>query len=917
MALTIPLTTVVAEAAPVPAAVAAPSGWDLPQGWRLTQDDGRASLVWTSPVPVPIGDARIEVEADGRVLGPARLSRDARSLSIPIEVSQVVDPATLRVLAGGRRLDAAPVAARQSVPDTLGGSAEAAAESQQPLPTGLDPGRPGPWRTRSGEYVLDGLAVPNLPAPVEMRAVVVAPIGASGPRPLALLLHGRHFTCYLVGGGEWDISGDWPCPPGWAEVPSHRGYLQMQQLLASQGWLTVSISANGINGQDYLLADGGAAARSRLIRAHLQQWADWSRSASTWAGAPAAVRSGPRPELAKVLLMGHSRGGEGANRASMDSNTPTDGVAPAWRITGQVLIAPTAFGQNPAAGVDTVVLLPYCDGDVFDLQGQEFVDAARDIGPSPVLRSAVMIQGANHNYFNSEWTPGESVAPSFDDWFDPTDLACGDPRRLTPAAQRTVGATYLAGAARALTLDDDAVLPLLDGSPVRAESAGRARVATTALGARRGRLVVPDGAARVTVTGSVTGRLCGTDRAAGAAPSCADGAQGVAPHFLPFAFDDSEPTRRAVRAAWRRPGGSVTVTATAARPLVAADAVALRVIVPPGAPRTRFAVAVADPAGRRATLGEVELAGLPSSLAGKLWAQELRVPLAAARAAGIDQVSALTLTARSTTGEIWLLDSWTYRAGAGIGSSPAVPRVDIGALRVAEGNAGPRTVQVPISVSGTVGRDARVWLSVIDWTSLEPPRTMTVTLRPGQRTISIPVSVVGDDRDDEPELTTQVVAEAVTGVQVGDYVGGVTVLDDDPDPVVSVTPRASAVKGAPLRWSVSLSAPTDRYIFGFLGSPVAPDTVPGGSPEGTVPEMTTDDVPPEVLGLEVPPDPAVPLSSYGLFLFVEVPPGQTSAVVEVPTVAGTAPGPRQVVFVVPDDFEFLPGAVTSGTITDP
>ena len=49
-------------------------------------------------------------------------------------------------------------------------------------------------------------------------------------------------------------------------MPSYRGYLQAQQLLASQGYVTVSISANGINGQDYLDEDGGAQARSSLVR---------------------------------------------------------------------------------------------------------------------------------------------------------------------------------------------------------------------------------------------------------------------------------------------------------------------------------------------------------------------------------------------------------------------------------------------------------------------------------------------------------------------------------------------------------------------------------------------------------------------------------------------------------------------------
>ena len=42
-------------------------------------------------------------------------------------------------------------------------------------------------------------------------------------------------------------------------------------VLASQGYLTVSIAANGVNGQDAFLDDGGASARSQLVRHHLGQ----------------------------------------------------------------------------------------------------------------------------------------------------------------------------------------------------------------------------------------------------------------------------------------------------------------------------------------------------------------------------------------------------------------------------------------------------------------------------------------------------------------------------------------------------------------------------------------------------------------------------------------------------------------------
>ena len=60
----------------------------------------------------------------------------------------------------------------------------------------IDPGQRGPYRTTTGEYSLPGVPLPDYPAEVEMQAVVVAPQDARGTRPLALFLHGRHFTCF-------------------------------------------------------------------------------------------------------------------------------------------------------------------------------------------------------------------------------------------------------------------------------------------------------------------------------------------------------------------------------------------------------------------------------------------------------------------------------------------------------------------------------------------------------------------------------------------------------------------------------------------------------------------------------------------------------------------------------------------------
>ncbi|MCD9874601.1 alpha/beta hydrolase family protein [Streptomyces guryensis] len=878
----------------------------LPPGWRIAGKGDARQLVWRSTAPVPMGDARVEFYSAGRRLGVPQLDRDGRTFRLGLGRGGSTTSLTdLQVRAGGRQLDSA---GRTGTP---GGRRSAAVAPPARLPANsVDPGKPGRYGTTTGEYDLDPVKLPGFPQPVEMRAVVVAPKGVTGHRPLALFLHGRHSTCYT----RTDVTGDWPCPQGTEPIPSYRGYLRDQRLLASQGYVTVSISANGTNAQDYAAEDGGAQARSSLVRQHLARWADWAAHPDT---APAVVRNAPPADLARVLLVGHSRGGEGVNRAAMDSLYPPPAAEDGyhgpvrWHIRGTVLIRPTIFGQNPVADVPSATILPGCDGDVSDLQGEVYVDGTRGVSRGAALHSAVYMVGADHNFFNTQWTPGQAQAPAEDDFSDDPqhrDPVCspGTATRLTANQQHKAGSTYIAAAARLFVAGDDRVRPLLDGSGRRAPSADPALVLTHAVGANRGGGFLPDG--KVTVTG---GRLCSAVDPDTQVACLGSHAKGASPHFAQWETD-REAGRRAVALHWSAAGSAVRVRPGAPVSLGGAKDLALRVIVPPNSTGTRLDVALTDTHGRRAALGRVAVDGLPGTeRTTSYWAREVRVPLSAASRAGLDlkHVKSLELTPRSRSGNAWLMDAWGWRPGTPAVRGAALSRVDMGRTTVKEGDSGVRTYRVPVQVSGQGSGRVRVY--IVDPVTGRSTNRL-VTVHPGGHDIDVPVEVKGNTRYSY-DVDHTVIVKAVRGAVIGSYRGGVTVQNDDPVPTITVTPVADRVtEGNPLKWKVSLSEAADVDLSEmFAVVPVA-----GG------PELSTKDVDPAWLANASgeSPDPERPLSQVEyLYLGADLPRGKLSAEVSLPTVKDRVTEPAESVLfrLTNDNGDPQPGGpVLTGTVLD-
>lgn len=888
----------------------------LPSGWSLSAD-GKV-LRWEAAAPIPVRDAYIQVRVHDELAIPANIARNRKSLSVLLP-SGLSDLSRVRVLASGAPLDletGADSVERVAVPQEFAEGAAAPGSATPTLPAADDLGRPGPYQTSEGEYDEPALKVAGLKTPVEVRAVVVAPVGAAGPRPVAVFLHGNHSTCFSPDDPEnYEEMGQWPCRAGFAPIPSYRGYLDAQRLLASQGVITISVSANAINAQSGQDFDLDAAARAALLNEHVSRWA---RGAAGFSGAGATLVRNLEPDLTKLMLVGHSRGGDGINRFALDS--VTNPAAP-WRIKALYMYGPTSMRRNPAPGVPTVVVLPACDGDVVSLEGQQFVDGGRDTTADSALRSILYVEGANHNNFNTRWTLGAGPDAG-DDWQISNDPTCGPsaPTRLTAEAQRTVGDVYAAAVAQTFLFERAELAPLFDGTNVRAAPAGDAVVRTHALGGHRAPLVVPSQATRPLGTSGVTARNCFVNRPFDARDACLVSSAAVPPRAPSFGTSQlfitaDQPSRTAVDLSWSRRGGRAQIAIGNGALDAQATALAARIIVPP---RTSVALIahLIDKAGKRLTLGRASVTGVPanaSTAAGTYWAQEVRFPLdrVAAATAQIDltQLATLELEPESTSGRLWLLDAWSYRPGLPAAVARSVARIDAQPLTVTETDA-PQRVRIPVSIAGRLNEPAVVYYEISDFEGTAPVKK-TVTIPAGSTSFDLEHQVKGDDVEGGPRYYHLLII-GLSGAVTGNPTAYLTVEDDEPTPPISiVSTRLSAREGTPLVWTFKLARPSARtLVFGALYATPEPGTT----------ELTTADLDPS--------DPAPqPLSATGQGAQVVFEPGQLSATLTLDAVIdGVEEGPESVAYELTS--KLVPGAVLppipgiadgtrlTGTVTD-
>jgi dienelactone hydrolase len=264
-----------------------------------------------------------------------------------------------------------------------------------------------------------------------------------GPFPLVLIVHGNHDMAEF----------------------SDPGYAYLGELLASRGFILASVDENFLNSGLFHDPPKQQAVRGWLLLEHLKLWREWNQAA----GNPFHGKV----DMARIALMGHSRGGEAAATAALfnrmqycpeDANIRFDYR---FAIQAVVAIAP-ADGQYKPAGqhrwiedISYLTLQGAHDADVSSFMGSRQWDHVRYMKPGPWFKAEIYAYRANHGQFNTVWGRTDAGEPL--SWLlNLKPLMPGD-------EQRRISKTYIAAFLEATLNNRREYLPLFqDWRVVRA-----------------------------------------------------------------------------------------------------------------------------------------------------------------------------------------------------------------------------------------------------------------------------------------------------------------------------------------------------------------------------------------------------------------------------------------------------------------
>jgi hypothetical protein len=112
-------------------------------------------------------------------------------------------------------------------------------------------------------------------------------------------------------------------------------------------------------------------------------------------------------------------------------------------------------------GTNFATLLPYCDGDVFDLEGAPVFERSKNgLSASGYMAVQYLVNGANHDYFNTVWTDDDANLFGFG---DPNCNIKEGPGRLSASDERQIGLTLIPAFLRDEVGGEHKFDPIVDG----------------------------------------------------------------------------------------------------------------------------------------------------------------------------------------------------------------------------------------------------------------------------------------------------------------------------------------------------------------------------------------------------------------------------------------------------------------------
>ncbi|WP_396597442.1 alpha/beta hydrolase family protein [Dokdonia sp. R86516] len=209
-----------------------------------------------------------------------------------------------------------------------------------------------------------------------------------GPFPLALIVHGNH--------SMHDFSD--------------QGYAYLGELMASRGFIFVSVDQNFINSSWSDIPEGldeENDARGWILLEHLKAWHEWNEDSEN--------SFYKKVDTTQIALLGHSRGGEAVAHAALLNKLthyPDDATITMdynYNINTIIAIAPVDGQYEPGntrtslKDINYFVMHGSQDGDVSSFAGSKQYERITFSDSTDYIKSGLYIQGANHGQFNTSW----------------------------------------------------------------------------------------------------------------------------------------------------------------------------------------------------------------------------------------------------------------------------------------------------------------------------------------------------------------------------------------------------------------------------------------------------------------------------------------------------------------------------------